>query len=416
MALRRTSISSHEKASPAAVGTSLGGSTAASAALATGGVSAKDKTDVRKMDPVLGAFWQWCAKEGFRVKPLIVADRPSDREADQRQQAEFGVHRFVQVPPVRSVFTAEALKAGAIVAVIPFRSCITAHSTRFALPRHMLGPIRTNKLLKRAAGLPPYEAQHLWLAALMASLRIANPKSHPWSPYLNLMPTSFHVQDQIARQFVAQLPSPVQEAYAETVTTCSMHMRSIARLTDAVIKKRKLSSAVPSAKALEWGYRTVLSRTVVIPEGCAPSVPENLDEFLTKNPDYPVVPAMIPVLDMFNSPADPRDPPNCEVYTGVELGDVTNNDRRRGVADIPENASVEDRRVIIATNRPVDAGEELTIGYSQEDQAATLYRHGYLIPEPKDEGEDEEKELEALFGQHRVGVDPLPEDFEQRRR
>lgn len=319
-----------------------------------------DLLDSKKMQPKVARFWEWCHGQGIKSKPLIIADRPPEEEwlgarpaatssSSSSSPGNNGHQRPVKAPAVRGIFTAEALKPGTVVAVVPFASCITTQTlglfTKRSNPlfRHLLPSAVNSKALWKTARLGTTESQHLWLTGVVAALKTAmmqqqQPQSillDRWAPYLDMLPNSYQEEERYVRQvLLPKLPPEHQEAYNDAFVFGHTQVSAFANLTKQVAKHKKISGALPSRYALDWAYRSVISRALVLPSGCQPSAPtQTLQELLMANqnpetglfyPHFPTVPAMVPLVDMFNSAVDsdtvpdPEELANCTVFTCEE--------------------------------------------------------------------------------------------------
>ena len=351
-----------------------------------------DLLNLNKMPVHHSNFWKWCNKKGIVSKPLIISDRPilTDNVS----------------PPIRGLFTAYELPHGSIVAKIPFHASMGVHTLLPLYKQNVLNhcflPHKLSLALGRIARVTPYESQYLWLTAVLATLKThilrqnaqAYRTAQQWEPYLSLLPNTYIQEELYARDtLLAKLNSVDKEDYQSSVDIGRKHLHLLHELIQYKVRRHRVSGVVPSLHALVWAYKTVLARAVVVPAGCVPSAPLPLEELL-ENEDIPVIPVLLPVVDLINSPAlwpDDTAPPgsettreegNCEIYTcehnediHASTGDSTNQ------CNIPSvnNSSMNNRFIVVATKRLIEAGEELSFDYTDTlPPGVSLYRHRFI--------------------------------------
>ena len=352
------------------------------------GTPAAAAAPVAAGDDGYDAFWAWAARAGAESVPLFIGTRHAAPEAGGR-------------PALRGLFAATAARAGDVLATVPFQSaCLSPGAAPFGLlpPRAVL-PSPAG-LRRRGVGGGEAEAQHLWLAAAVACLvaaRGAGPSPTPglglavsaeveagWGPYLDLLPAAVPPSADVATRqrdaaAAALLTPPEQAQLAALAAAGRAEMDKLGRLLRRRAAKTRYNGVLPSPAALEWAQRVVWSRALLLPAGCAPTMPRSIEEWAAELEETdaaaddpstadgggggggaPMLPAMIPIMDMVNAPP-PGGAGNCELATAEAVG-------------VPHGAAA---RVVLRATAAVAAGDELVAPYAVADRPAAVLRFGF---------------------------------------
>jgi hypothetical protein len=320
-------------------------------------------------DGVSAAFWEWCASRGIEHRPLSIGLRqPLDNQPPPAQRKEKKTQ--AAAPPLRGLFSVEALPAAAVVLTVPYAATIGIETAPLGLlPAALPSARRIVKAFSKTS-FGRFECQYLWLAVALAGFVTQRPADAEAAallqPYLAVLPRS-GVSAPPPQAAWALLDAGERARYADVAGECDAAVEKLARLTAWHAERRRFTGALPSPMALDWGYRTALARATLLPCGCDHSAPEPLAEWLAGRPQQPVLPALVPVVDLINSPdvaatGDRRG--NCALFTCRGDGAAGNV-------------------VAVATTRAVAAGEELLLPYDMADRAVGLYKHGFVDPLPR---------------------------------
>lgn len=186
------------------------------------------------------------------------------------------------------------------------------------------------------------------------------------------------------------------------------HLRMVEELSRRYYRKQRPQNplrALAKDDALgvwmRYCHDVVISRCVEIPVGCTKSVPDDLPTLLEKHPRMPVLPTLVPVLDMINA-ASPTPTEkmmrrgvekhsddsgevavsNCTVYTCVARRDQDDSggDNTPVKTRVVPGELLQRKRIVVCATRALEAGEELLLPYDTDDAAATAYRYGMVVP------------------------------------
>lgn len=311
------------------------------------------------------AFLRWCGDHGVTTRDLEI--RTGGPQTPRKG---------------RGLFLTKGCPAGAVLATVPFRLVFSAETVLLGMLPPSLPPAKAlarmwMKRLRIAAGDPAL--RYLWLAAALAATAVSPRHRAPFLPYFRMLPKSVAALFSApAAQMFPKLPPAEQTAFLDA----QRHGDHVVSLTAAAFQefavRRRLTADVPQRGAIEWAYRTVMSRAIPIPIHCEPSAPQELLEFLappsggdagddnnaSDAPDY--VPSLVPLIDLVNAPSQEGEGANCQLYTcEAQL-------RADGGA-----GGVAEKLIVIAAARPLAAGTELLMRYETSSPGASLYRFGF---------------------------------------
>ncbi|EAN93105.1 hypothetical protein C3747_276g12 [Trypanosoma cruzi] len=331
-------------------------------------------------DDTLADYWAWCAQNGVVSKKLFL------RRSLHGLMPQFSLH------------VAESVRAGAVVATVPYLVTLNTQTIRGDMKPAAVPPVRAMcKFLTRRRRMDLVTARSLWLASCLACYRRLLAQGHSLSiaPLLSrlIMPelpspfTSTHIRCYPA--IVASLPEGVDVAALEESVFSSLWKRveGQLRVTHAALyfyHQRRVTHIprhlVPSFDELSMAYRMVLHRSLLLPIDCVPSSPGDLADLFTEQPDLDLLPTLVPVVDVIRSSAvartlleakgggvrgsqDDSTAANCALYTCTQSDFVSSGTRRRVVF---ETEPLSSRRVVVCATRDLKEGEELLLDYGSE--------------------------------------------------
>ncbi|KPI85209.1 hypothetical protein ABL78_5754 [Leptomonas seymouri] len=314
----------------------------------------------------MDAFWDACTARGVVSKKLTVYRTPHTAS------------------PV-GLRVAEAAKHGAPLINVPYHAALNAQTLRGDLLPRALPPLRKALLfLTRRGRIGSVTAHSLWLAcflacygeecaytqhALKSSLRpFLNDSVYPQLPNLFLTANASHCPSLRGMSAVE-----LQEADCRV----SKEMDLAHTMLRHYGKRRGIpSSLCPRRDLLVQSYRTVMQRAVLLPWNCEPSAPGDLAELMEASPDIPLIPSLVPVIDMIrpahsaetaagskeksDSGEVPTSSGNCILLTCVQSDFVSPSSRRRVIVETVPLAA---RRIVVCATKPIKDGEELLMDF-----------------------------------------------------
>ncbi|RNF26208.1 uncharacterized protein Tco025E_01516 [Trypanosoma conorhini] len=328
-------------------------------------------------DDKLADYWAWCAQNGVVSKKLLL-------------------HRSVQgLMPQFSLCLNEPVRAGAVVATVPYLVTLNAQTIRGDMKPAAVPPVRAMcAFLARRRRMDVVTARALWLACCLACYRRLLLQGHALgnAPLFSrrLMPelpspfTSAHIQAYPA--LAAALPEGVNDGAAEEsfLSPLRRQVEGQLRATHAALRfyQRRRSphlsqQLVPSFDELRMAYRTVLHRSLLLPVDCVPSSPGDLADLFSERPDLDLLPTLVPLVDVIRSSAaargsteaagrdacggrDDGTAANCALHTCTHADFLSSGSRRRVVF---ETEPLSSRCVVVCATRDLKEGEELLLDY-----------------------------------------------------
>lgn len=305
-------------------------------------------------------FWDACVGCGVVSKRLALRTTPS------------------AASPVGLV-AGEAIPHGAPLISVPYNAVFNGQTLRGdTLPR-ALPPLRKMvAFLTRRNRMGTVTAHTLWLSCFLACYRqqctvVKAPERRLLQPLLSgtvypPLPSFFSASTHAA------CPS-LRGCSAEELQEMDSRVQGELNLTYTMMrhymKHRGVSPALrPSREMLVCAHRSVMQRAVLLPWNGAPSAPEELSELVARSPELPLLPSLVPVIDLIRATPSDSDAMteaevadshgNCAVYTCVQSDFLSSASRRRVVV---ETAPLAARRVVVCATKPLKEGEELLMDY-----------------------------------------------------
>jgi hypothetical protein len=251
---------------------------------------------------------------------------------------------------LRGLHTSRSVRRGDVIFAVPWSACFTAQNIRSSqLPRATPRAWHIQRLLSNSP-FTPFEARVIHLAVLAATL-----SDHTeWGPLL-----------QEAKLSVRSPPPSL------STTAALDDLRGIERahqgalhgvtLLHQCLAQRHGQPTHWDEEALTASFRGILARMITVPRNCASSAPMPLDPFLDQLPDSETVPALVPLVDMINSPRQGQSE-NAELYT---CGPSGNRDAARQL-------------VAAVATHDIPESEEILVHYNLSDPAASWFRWGFV--------------------------------------
>ncbi len=180
----------------------------------------------------------------------------------------------------RGLFLEESVKAGAVLASIPYKMCMNREllgtNSRILPSAPLLGVALTK------ARLNPYGAEHLWLASYLATVKAQPNTTTVMAPYLSLLPSmlSMELQRRTAKESLATSErQEVDEIEAVSRRHVSLTTRFAHRYAVLQRKQRRQPSTTPrptkkdfksflsllSEANVAQGHDLIMSRSIALP-------------------------------------------------------------------------------------------------------------------------------------------------------
>lgn len=338
-------------------------------------------------------FWDWCARHGVTSKRLSIGS--SSRHGE------------------RGLFLEESCGEGAVLLSIPFGLCLNrellmlSHGTwcRSIVPIAALQQAARRFHVDAGDG-----CEHMWLSLALRKILMSrtvgkhrnDDTHHPeviFEPYAAMLPSAASLEMSRSRALQtlrSQHASDVEEAFMDIQAQVNRSVRITARVTrhfESQLRRRNRMITGDNQLLLPYCHDLVISRCVELPVGCTRSVPDDLPTLLEKHPRMPVLPTLIPVLDMINA-AEPAqnengdeevagDTSNCAVFTTVARREGAQEDGNSVKTRVVPGELLSRRRVVVCATRPLQSGTELLLPYDVDDVAASAFRYGMVLATPK---------------------------------
>lgn len=332
---------------------------------------------------VVDRFWEWCAGAGISSKRLSI--------------------RTVGSVCDRGLFLDESVKAGSVVASIPYKACINRElmGTRSVYLPSV--PLVATAL--RRTHLDAAAAEHLWLTAFVATIN-AQTMFPQLQPFVDMFPHTLTMELQ--RRAAREQLSPQERGELHEIESCAASNVQLirafvgryARLAHrcrggrvgqghrhnasyGAVIRRCLKDEARFAHA----HDLVVSRAIDVPWGCRASSPRDLLSFLESDPSVKTIPTFVPLLDMVNAASTHHassslpqfSPSNCEVLTCVASEFVHDGTRKKRKVFSSPATRLHRMRIVICATRDIAADEELLMDYNMdEDRPAGAFRFGFV--------------------------------------
>jgi hypothetical protein len=314
----------------------------------------------------MNVFWEACTAHGVVSKKLTV-------------------HRLPQSASPVGLCLGEAAKHGAPLITVPYHAVMNGQTLRGDLLPSTMPPLRKAVLfLTRRGRLGSVTAHSLWLAcffachaaehahaqdSLQSSLHpLLNDTVYPPLPNL-FLPANASSCPSLRTLRADELEEAEQRVDGEVDLTHAMLRH--------YVKRRGVSPRLcPHRDALALAYRTVMQRALLLPWNCEPSAPGDVSELMESSPDIPLLPSLVPVIDMIRSAplaeaaehavtvgedeVQPRSKGNCALFTCVQSDFLSSSSRRRVIV---ETAPLAARRVVVCATRSLKEAEELLMDF-----------------------------------------------------
>ncbi|KPA73523.1 hypothetical protein ABB37_09835 [Leptomonas pyrrhocoris] len=314
----------------------------------------------------MDVFWEACTAHGVVSKKLVV-------------------HRSPHSTSPVGLCAAEAVKHGAPLINVPYHAVLNAQTLRGDLLPRALPPLRKAALfLTRRGRLGLVTAHSLWLACFLAChaeecAHAQHARKSFLHPFLSNgvyppLPNLFLTANASSCPGLRSVPAAeLQEAERRV----SGEMDLIHTMLRHYGKRRGVPAGLcPHREALVLSYRTVMQRAILLPLNCQPSSPDDLAELIESSPGIPLIPSLVPVIDMIRpahpsktaaeakeddeSEAELTSSANCTLLTCVQSDFVSPSSRRRVIV---ETAPLAARRVVVCAAKAIKEGEELRMDF-----------------------------------------------------
>lgn len=301
-------------------------------------------------------FWAFCSDCGVVSKRLAV-------------------NQFSNPASPIGITVCEAVKYGAPIITVPYNSSLNGQTLRGGVVPRSLPPIhKMVQFLCRRNRMGVLTAQCLWLAAFLACYRqqwktIGEAEHYPLSPLFSrltqpTLPSPFQPQN-------AAFCAALHEVHADELKQIEQRTVAEVDLTYYMLqyytKRRGVAAKLrPSRENLMNCYQTVLYRSLLLPANGEPSAPAALSELVEASPDLPLLPSLVPVIDMIRAASccekvdGKKKEPNCTLYTCVESDFISESSRRRVII---ETEPLSAHRVVVCATTNLQEGDELLLDF-----------------------------------------------------
>ncbi|CCW71154.1 unnamed protein product [Phytomonas sp. Hart1] len=303
------------------------------------------------MKPVdIEKFCAYCAKVGIVSKKLSF--RPSS----------------LPWGPI-SVFVDEPVVYGSPIVVVPYQTVLNCQTMRGNRVPHSLPTFyKMFQFLTRRGRMDSTTAQSLWLASFLATYHQNKSPSNSLAPWL-----SFGLQTDLSFFFTPEhaafCPFLKEARNDESLRDLERLATFHVRLAHTMIQFHGRRKGIPSASQptfdqLNLAYRTVIKRALPLPVNCEPSAPAELAELMEATPDMPILPSLIPVVDLIRPAVSVGNDSasmeaNCAIFTCVE-SDFESPATRRLI--IFETTPFSSRKVAVIATKNLKKNDEVLLG------------------------------------------------------
>lgn len=309
-------------------------------------------------------FWAYCTEAGVVSKQLTL------------KRTSYSTSPVV-------IAATEPIKYGSPIVTVPYSAVLNCQTIRGDLvPPSIPSYMKAQRFLTRRSRMDPITAQSLWLAAFLAThLRRAQPP---------------HSQDSSIRSYLSPIVyPPLPPLFTATAApSCPSigaqstgqlrkwgrqvngHIHLLHTLIQYHGKRRGIpAKASPSIDQMTQAYRIVMHRSMLLPMNCESSAPAELAEFLEDAPAIPLLPSLIPVIDLV-LPVTRQENDSNAAATESGLAAISNSSlftcissdfssaatRRRIII---ETTPLSSRRVMLCAATDLKAGDELKLEFEK---------------------------------------------------
>ncbi|CAG9576623.1 conserved hypothetical protein [Leishmania major strain Friedlin] len=313
------------------------------------------------MHDSVDGFWAACSGCGVTSKRL-------------------SIHKTAVAASPIGLVAGEAVKHGSPLINVPYNSVFNGQTLRGdVLPRALPSLRKMLLFLTRRGRMGVVTAHSLWLACFVACYRQQCAVTNEAERWLLQPLLSSSVYPPLPNLFLERNKFACPSLRANSASELEVMERRVEDELDLTysmlrhyMKRRGVSSKLrPSRDMLVQAHRTVMQRALLLPWNGEPSAPAELSELIETSTDLPLVPSLVPAIDLIRAAPlhsraeaeedeEAQSSGNCAIFTCVQSDFLSSSSRRRIIV---ETAPLAARRVVVCATKPLKEGTELLMEF-----------------------------------------------------